>query len=95
MRHEQNTINFMYVAGAHPKGPKAIEAASNVFVLKCIVARQDFPLSRLFNSMVAMFCAYPDRDYCLMLVSKRDKAIRSHIEVLQYFMVSFKIEIPY
>ncbi|XP_052841054.1 cilia- and flagella-associated protein 61 isoform X2 [Drosophila gunungcola] len=86
LRHEQNVINFIYPAGKEPAGPAAIEAASNVFFLKSIVGGRDFPLSRLFNAIVAMFCAYPDRDYCMMQISANIKASRSYLEVLQYFM---------
>jgi len=87
LRHEQNVMNFIYPAGKEPAGPAAREAASNVFILKCIVARQDFPLPRLFNAMVAMFGAYPDRDYCMMVMNAKNKVNKSYLEVLQYFMV--------
>jgi len=86
LRHEQNVMNFIYPAGKEPAGPAAREAASNVFVLKCIVAQQDFPLPRLFNAMVAMFGAYPDRDYCMMVMNAKNKANKSYLEVLQYFI---------
>ncbi|XP_050743585.1 cilia- and flagella-associated protein 61 isoform X2 [Drosophila biarmipes] len=86
LRHEQSVMNFIYPAGKEPAGPAAREAASNVFVLKCIVARPDFPLPRLFNAMVAMFGAYPDRDYCMMVMTAKKKANKSYLEVLQYFM---------
>lgn len=88
LRQESNTINFMYNAGSKPPGQKAIQEASNVFLVKCVMARQDFPLPRLFNAVVAMFCAYPDKDYGMMVIPKRAKAITSHREVLQYFIVS-------
>jgi len=87
LRHEQSVINFIYPAGTEPAGPAAMAAASNVFLLRCIVARQDFPLPRLFNAMVAIFSAYPDRDYCMMLMSVKYKASKSYLEVMQYFMV--------
>ncbi|SPP72843.1 cilia- and flagella-associated protein 61 [Drosophila guanche] len=84
---EQKSINVLYAGGAHPRGsPLGLSAAANVFVLKYIGARKDFPLERLFNSVVAMFCAFPERDYCMMLISKETKSIRSHVEVLKYFM---------
>ncbi|XP_001360498.2 cilia- and flagella-associated protein 61 isoform X1 [Drosophila pseudoobscura] len=84
---ELKSISVVYSAGMHPRGSElALDAASNVFVLKYIAARKDFPLERLFNSVVAMFCAFPDRDYCMMLISKETKSIRSHVEVLKYFM---------
>ncbi|XP_041448084.1 uncharacterized protein LOC111080538 isoform X2 [Drosophila obscura] len=84
---ELKSINVLYSAGVHPRGsPLGLDAASNVFVLKYIGARKDFPLERLYNSVVAMFCAFPDRDYCMMLISKETKSIRSHVEVLKYFM---------
>ncbi|KAH8402349.1 hypothetical protein KR009_011514 [Drosophila setifemur] len=88
-RFEEEIVNFMYSSNSLPDGERAIQAASNVFLLKCLVASQDFALPRLFNAMVAMFCAYPDRDYCLLVISKRRKPIRSHIEVLQYFIVGW------
>nr|XP_044251728.1 cilia- and flagella-associated protein 61 isoform X1 [Drosophila takahashii] len=86
LRHEHNVINFIYPAGLEPAGQAAMEAASNVFILKCLVARQDFPLPRLFNALVAMFCAYPERDYCMMLITSKNKASKSLMELLQYFM---------
>ncbi|XP_032572075.1 cilia- and flagella-associated protein 61 [Drosophila sechellia] len=86
LRHEQSVINFIYPAGTEPAGPAAMAAASNVFLLRCIVARQDFPLPRLFNAMVAIFSAYPDRDYCMMLMSVKYRASKSYLEVMQYFM---------
>ncbi|KAH8327104.1 hypothetical protein KR074_002746, partial [Drosophila pseudoananassae] len=86
LRQETNTINFMYNAMSKPPGPKAIREASNVFLVKCVMARQDFPLPRLFNAVVAMFSAYPDKDYGMMVIPKRAKAITSHMEVLQYFI---------
>ncbi|EDV37603.1 uncharacterized protein Dana_GF13533 [Drosophila ananassae] len=86
LRQESNTINFMYNAKSMPPGRKAIQDASNAFLVKCVMARQDFPLPRLFNAVVAMFCAYPDKDYGMMVIPKRAKAIRSHMEVLQYFI---------
>ncbi|XP_017054423.1 cilia- and flagella-associated protein 61 isoform X2 [Drosophila ficusphila] len=86
MRHEQNVINFIYPVGKEPAGPAAIDLASNVFLLKSIVTGEDFPLPRLFNAIVAMFCAYPDRDYCMVLIQAKHKANKSFLEVLQYFM---------
>ncbi|KMY95857.1 cilia- and flagella-associated protein 61 isoform X2 [Drosophila simulans] len=86
LRHEQSVINFIYPAGTEPAGPAAMAAASNVFLLRCIVARPDFPLPRLFNAMVAIFSAYPDRDYCMMLMSVKYRASKSYLEVMQYFM---------
>ncbi|XP_044317967.1 uncharacterized protein LOC108043048 isoform X2 [Drosophila rhopaloa] len=85
LRNEENVINFIYPAGKDIAGSAARNAASNVFLLKSIVARQDFT-PRLFNAIVAMFCAYPDRDYCIMLIAANKKANRSYVEVLQYFM---------
>ncbi|KAH8234415.1 hypothetical protein KR038_009519, partial [Drosophila bunnanda] len=86
MRNEPNNINFVYPTEGYPSGSKAIQAASNVFLLKCIVAREGFPLSRLYNSLVATFCAYPDKDYCLFIMHKEDRNIKSRTEVLSYFM---------
>ncbi|XP_017024545.1 cilia- and flagella-associated protein 61 isoform X1 [Drosophila kikkawai] len=86
MQNEPKYINFVYPTGVGPSGPKDIEAASNVFLLKCIVAREGFPLPRLFNCLVATFCAYPEKDYCILLVQKKNRNIRSHVEVLSYFM---------
>ncbi|XP_017077747.1 cilia- and flagella-associated protein 61 isoform X2 [Drosophila eugracilis] len=86
LRREENVINFIYPVGKEPSGAAAREAASNVFLLKCITAQKDFPLPRLFNAMVAMFCAYPDRDYCMMLMSSTNQASKSYLEVLQYFL---------
>ncbi|KAH8389744.1 hypothetical protein KR200_000871 [Drosophila serrata] len=86
MRNEPNYINFIYPTQGYPAGPKAIQAASNVFQLKCIVAKEGFPLSRLFNCLVATFCAYPDKDYCIMIMNKKDRIIKSHTEILSYFM---------
>ncbi|KAH8284805.1 hypothetical protein KR054_001226, partial [Drosophila jambulina] len=86
MRNDTNLINFAYPIEGFPPGPEAIAAASNVFLLKCIVVRKGFPLSRLFNCLVATFCAYPDKDYCIMVIHKTDRKIQSHLEILSYFM---------
>ncbi|KAH8253481.1 hypothetical protein KR032_005678, partial [Drosophila birchii] len=90
MRNEPTQINFVYPTEGQPAGEKAIQAASNVFLLKCIVAHERFPLPCLFNCLVATFGAYPDKDYCIMLVNKKERNIKSHNEVLTYFMASPK-----
>ncbi|XP_023037946.1 cilia- and flagella-associated protein 61 [Drosophila willistoni] len=85
---EVKSLNLFYNSGNRsiPPGPKAIENASNVFLLKFIAARKDFPLQRLFSCLGAMFCAYPDRDYCIMLISNTEKLTRTHAEFLKYFI---------
>ncbi|KAH8305921.1 hypothetical protein KR018_004134 [Drosophila ironensis] len=86
LRKDTETINFIYNTGNLPSGAQAIQAASNVFMVKYCLAEKTFPMPRLFNAVVAMFCAYPDKDYGMMVLSNKARNIRSHVELMQYFM---------
>ncbi|XP_030387028.1 cilia- and flagella-associated protein 61 [Scaptodrosophila lebanonensis] len=63
-----------------------LEDSANVFMLKYIGIHSDYPVKRLFNFLICAFCAFPERDYCIMTLPKGGTSVRSHAEVLKYFM---------
>ncbi|KAH8370674.1 hypothetical protein KR093_004626 [Drosophila rubida] len=84
INQRKTSINLCYNKD-HP-GIDGVQSATNVFVLRFICARKNFPLERLFNFLCAMFSMFPDRDYCIMVMPTSTKPLRSHLEALKYFM---------
>lgn len=86
-KHDK-TIELFYNIDSKYRITSNIGLASNVFELKFICVNDEFPLPRLFNCLKAMYSAFPDRDYCIMVIPQSASTLRSHVEALKYFMVS-------
>lgn len=81
-------ISLFYNTHKLKKGEDGIRKSSNVFMLRYICVHKDLPLANLFTLLSVMFCAFPDRDYCIMSIPKSGSIPRSSLEVLKYFMAS-------
>ncbi|EDW02631.1 cilia- and flagella-associated protein 61 [Drosophila grimshawi] len=86
INEQMKRITLFYNTNSKNPQKDHIQAASNVFSLKCICVHKDFPLERLFNCLAAMYSAFPDRDYCIMTIPKSLESLRSHGEALKYFV---------
>lgn len=81
-------INLFYNTHKLKKGEDGVRKASNVFMLRYVCVHQDLPLANIFTLLSVMFCAFPDRDYCVMSIPKSASIQRSNLEALKYFMAS-------
>lgn len=82
-------IRLYYNTHKLKKGEDGIRKANNAFVLRYICLHQELPVENLFTLLGAMFCAFPDRDYCIMSIPKSAVIRRSTNEALKYFMASY------
>ncbi|KAH8407517.1 hypothetical protein KR222_004808, partial [Zaprionus bogoriensis] len=82
-------INLFFNTDQLKKFEDGVQTSSNAFGLRYICTHPNFPIERLFNSLVAMFSVFPDRDYCIMTIQKSGDEMRTQREALNYLRTFF------